>query len=107
MAEIQDFAEAGFVFIAADDPRFDLDVARDELVERRAIATQDIFQVFSSIANIAASHDGVLDDFGDGRREIRGPEGTQQFLDRSTRGAADRMRRRDFPSGDSRRFCRR
>src|SRR6266849_587444 len=42
MAEVQDFAEAGFAFIAADDTRFDLDVARDELVEHGTIATQDI-----------------------------------------------------------------
>src|ERR1700674_2675384 len=39
MAEIQNFAEAGFAFIAADDTRFDLDVLRDELAEYRAITT--------------------------------------------------------------------
>src|SRR6266850_2396500 len=34
MPEIQDFAGARFAFIAADDTRFDLDVAGDELAER-------------------------------------------------------------------------
>src|SRR6267378_8568644 len=80
MAEIQDFAEAGFVFIAADDPRFDLDVARDELVERRAIATQDIFQVFlKHREHRGIGNDGVLDDFGEAAAKFAVREGTQQF----------------------------
>src|SRR6267143_5515815 len=62
MAEIQDFAQAGLAFIAADDTRFYLDVLRDEPAECRAIATQDIFQVFlKHDKHRCVRNDGVLD----------------------------------------------
>src|SRR6266446_798644 len=71
MAEIQNFAEARFAFIAADDPRLDLDVAGDKLAERRAIATQDMFQVFlEHREHRGIGNDGVLDDFGEAAAEF-------------------------------------
>src|SRR6266446_4889440 len=80
MAEIQDFAEAGLAFIAADNPRFDLYVARDELAERRAITTQDTFQVFfEHCKHRGIGNDGVLDDFGEAAAEFAVREGAQQF----------------------------
>src|SRR5712664_3223294 len=80
MAEIQDFAKAGLAFIAADDPRLDLDVARHELAERRAIATQDTFQVFlKRREHRGIGNDGVLDDFGETAAEFAVREGAQQL----------------------------
>src|SRR5712664_1946168 len=65
MAEIQNFAEAGFAFIAADDTRLDLDVLRDESAECRTITAQDIFQIFlKHREHGCVRNDGVLDDFG-------------------------------------------
>src|SRR6267142_2887793 len=65
MAEIQNFAEAGFAFVAADDTRFDLDVLRDEPAEGRAITPQDIFQVLlKHREHGCVCNDRVLDDFG-------------------------------------------
>src|SRR5882724_7369425 len=80
MPEIQDFAGAGFAFIAADDTRFDLDVAGDELAERGAIATQDTFQVFfEHCEHRGIGNDGVLDDFGKAAAEFAVRERAQQF----------------------------
>src|SRR5882672_8699266 len=66
VTEIQDFAEAGLAFIAADDTRFDPDVARDELAECRTIATQDVFQVLlEHREHGCVGNDSVLHDFGE------------------------------------------
>src|SRR5882762_9775128 len=80
MAEIQNFAEAGFAFIAADDTRFDLDVLRDEPAECRAITTQDTFQVLlKHREHGCVRNNGVLDDFGEAAAEFAVWEGAQQF----------------------------
>jgi hypothetical protein len=80
VAEIEDFAEAGFAFIAADDAGFDLDIARDELAECRAIAPQNPFHVsFEQCEHRGVGNDGVLDDFGEATAEFAVRESAQQF----------------------------
>src|SRR5882762_2071327 len=80
MAEIQNFAEAGFAFIAADDTRLDLDVLRDEPAECCAITTQDTFQVLlKHREHGCVRNNGVLDDFGEAAAEFAVWEGAQQF----------------------------
>jgi len=80
VAEIENLAEAGFAFIAADDVDFDLDVARDELGKRRTIAPQNLLHIFLEHGeHRGVGNDGMLDDFGETPAKFAVGESAQQF----------------------------
>jgi len=80
VAEIEDFAKAGFAFIATDDAGFDLYVARNERAKCRTIAAQDLLRVFfEHRKHRCVGNDGVLDDFGEAAAKFAVWEGAQQF----------------------------
>jgi len=64
MAEVEDFAEAGFAFVAADDGGFGGDAARDDEVERGRVAAKESVEAILEIAvEGRVADDGVFDDF--------------------------------------------
>ena len=63
MAEIQNFPQAGLVFITTHDARFYSHVARDQEIESPGIPPQDLLHVFLKEGeHMRIGNDGVLDD---------------------------------------------
>ena len=67
VAEIQDFAEAGFALVAANDLRFDFEAARDDVwSESGRVAAKDGVEVlFEKGEEFCVGDYAVLDDFGE------------------------------------------
>ena len=101
MAEIEDFTEPGFAFIAADDTGLDYDVARNEQVESSTIATQDfLHRLFEHGEHRSIGDDGMLDDLGEAAAKFAVRKSAQQF--RIGEDEARRIERADevFPFGE-------
>ena len=66
VAEIEDFAEAGFAFVGADDAGLDHGIARDQKFERVFVALQELRDVFLDVLkHRGVRDDRVLDHFGE------------------------------------------
>ncbi len=80
VAEIQDFAQAGFAFIAADDAGLDGDIARDKSRERLRIALENFGEIaFEEFEHAGVGDDGVLDDFGEAATEFAVGKSAQEI----------------------------
>ena len=74
VAEVEDFAEAGFALVAADDASFDFERARNDVGERGGIAAEDGVAIFLEIGEkFGVGDDAVFDDFGEAAAGIGVP----------------------------------
>jgi hypothetical protein len=65
VAEIEDFAKAGFALVSAYDAGLDLKRTRNKIREGRRITPQDRIEIFLEIGKeLGIRDDAVLDDFG-------------------------------------------
>jgi hypothetical protein len=78
VAEIQDFAEARFTLVAADDMRLDFERTRNDVSESGRIAAKDGVEIFFEKGEeIGIGDDTVFDDLGEAATELAFRKGLQ------------------------------
>jgi len=76
VAEVEDFAEAGFALVFGDDCSFDFEAARNDVGEGIGVAAQDGEQIFFEVGEErGVGDDAVLDNFREAAAKLAFGEG--------------------------------
>jgi hypothetical protein len=88
VAVVENFAEAGFAFVLADDTGFNFDGAADDVFEAAVIAGENARKIyFQEGKELGISDDAVLDDFGEASAEFAlGKRGEKFGIDENQAG---------------------